>query len=108
MTTYQELANLYFREYKTTGDFNKDLQRWNEVKEIISTMPLIERAKYADFVTKNICENHPEIGLEYTRKEVIPMLSRVNLNKANTCAIANIAAHIMLLPENERQQYEIL
>ncbi len=48
-----------------------------------------------------MCENHSEIALKHTRDEVIPMLAT-----AGTCSIGNVAAHLMLLPEDERAQYD--
>ena len=109
MANYQELANNYYAEYQTKSidELEEDLQRWESANNTIRNMPLAERATYADYVTKKMCENHHEIALEYTRSDVIPMLNQINYSSGNTCGIANLAAHLMLLPEDERAQYDV-
>ena len=59
MTDYQKLANNYYIEYQTKSidELAADLQRWESVATTIRSMPLAERATYADYVTKKMCEN---------------------------------------------------
>lgn len=108
--SYQELANAYFAEYQhqSIEDYESDLKRWESVKNTIRSMPLAEKAEYADYVTKKMCQNHREIALEYTYDEVVPGLQIMNSATMNTCAIGNTAAHLMLLPENEREKYNTM
>jgi hypothetical protein len=107
MQEYQNLANRYYTEYQKQSviQFQDDLKKWDSVKNTILNMHISQRAQFADYVTKKMCANHPKITLEYTRLEIIPMLKTINYKGVNTCAIGNIAAHLMLLPENERAQY---
>lgn len=108
--SYQELANNYYAEYRQQSieDYESDLKRWESVAGTIRSMPLAEKAEYANYVTKKMCSEHPDITREYTYDEVIPGLQIMNSATMNTCAIGNIAAHLMLLPENEREKYNTM
>lgn len=107
-----ELQQKYFEEYKKIVDDDperakKDAEFWESKKDTILDMPILEQAKYADYVTVKICEEDEEIvksaGLS-TLKNIDWYIE--SKKKFNTCAIANVAKIIISQEPELRKELE--
>jgi hypothetical protein len=100
---HHKYAKEFFDEYidkcvKDLGFTAREKRKWSRVDGKIAKMPLEEQAKYADIVTKRICDLGPEIVESYA-KESLALWIRDN-EEPNSCGIANFAYTITCLPED--------
>lgn len=106
-TYVQLLQNAYFDEYKTWCSQNieeaeKESAKWDQVDATIRNMSLVEQSSYADFVTRKMCFNHPDVFGTYSNKTLRDMRSLgSSIKYQGSCAIGNMALIILTLPEGE-------
>lgn len=83
------LKDRYFNEWLTSPiNKNYELMNWEVGEEYVRDLCLTDQSKYADHMTRKLCENHPNLIDSIVEQSVI---SLKNCIKLNCCLIGNIA-----------------
>lgn len=105
----QELQKKFFREYRdqclsNPENIERDLNRWESVKDTILTMSLNEQSEYADYIVKKMCQQ-PEDLFNIYAKETFEEIKKIeNLEEISSHVIGNMALIVKTLPEGEFQK----
>ena len=79
----------------------KEVEWWNSAKTTIRGMSIKNQSKYADYVTRKMCELDNKTIIEFGNM-VVNSLERCGVTKnSNVCSIGNVALVIMSLPDGQ-------
>jgi len=97
MTDYQQLADIYFNEYKTNFSliFIRDAFIWKLGNFIIKYLPLQVKSMFSDYVINKICTHSDEVLLQ-CYQSCLDEESK-GITEMNVCTIGNLARLIIEL-----------